>query len=324
MTNARRLSVAPDLMVVAPAKAKRATRQSHAKDKPGSVFEMPKPARKATSRAAQSVAATAGRPAKAAPTERSRPTKSVRRQALPQLADDQLIGQAALEVARLRAEMQHIRYLMDSQPLAHLDAHTMLQRLCQNPMPRSRLAGSTASVIELVPHLRRDGPSRSDEHGKRAVPIPQPGPAIEAMPDAHMATMPAPTLHPVVAPSRIACLLSAWGDWLMWRLMPPEIPAPNGVVRAVVADAIMPEIAETAKPRATHHLDPSEQPAVPVAEIADQAVSRLMDGATMRTHLQEMIREELQGEMGTRFSGNLHAVLRREIASALDDRLTHL
>ena len=44
----------------------------------------------------------------------------------------------------------------------------------------------------------------------------------------------------------------------------------------------------------------------------------------MRAHLQEMIREELEGEMGARFSGNLRAVVRREIATALDERLSHL
>ena len=36
--------------------------------------------------------------------------------------------------------------------------------------------------------------------------------------------------------------------------------------------------------------------------------------------LREMIQEELQGEMGQRFSRNLRAVIRREIAAAIDER----
>lgn len=40
--------------------------------------------------------------------------------------------------------------------------------------------------------------------------------------------------------------------------------------------------------------------------------------ADLRIALREMIREELQGELGARLSGNLRSVIRREIANALD------
>ena len=70
--------------------------------------------------------------------------------------------------------------------------------------------------------------------------------------------------------------------------------------------------------------DGAALPHLPVAQIVAQTVAQMMDDKTMRAHLQEMIREELEGEMGARFSGNLRAVVRREIATALDERLTHL
>lgn len=54
------------------------------------------------------------------------------------------------------------------------------------------------------------------------------------------------------------------------------------------------------------------------------ALARALEDNSLRARLQDMIRDELAGEMGARFSGNLQAVIRREVASGLDDRLTHL
>ena len=45
---------------------------------------------------------------------------------------------------------------------------------------------------------------------------------------------------------------------------------------------------------------------------------------SIRDLLREMIQEELLGEMGQRFSSNLRAVIRREIASAIDDQLERI
>lgn len=45
---------------------------------------------------------------------------------------------------------------------------------------------------------------------------------------------------------------------------------------------------------------------------------------SIRDLLREMIQEELHGELGERFSRNLRAVIRREVASAIDDQLDRL
>lgn len=45
---------------------------------------------------------------------------------------------------------------------------------------------------------------------------------------------------------------------------------------------------------------------------------------SIRELLREMIQEELLGELGQRFSRNLRAVIRREVAVAIDDHLDRL
>ena len=277
---------------------------------------------------------------------------------LPVLTQDQPIGQAAQEIARIRAEMQSIRHMIDGQPVTHSDARPMLHRLSQDPTPRGMLAGSTASVIQLAPHLRRavadlpdDGvpPSRprratGKARGRTAAALALPDAVVEApIADALTEEVVAPVVAPAGIPaaaaprSRIARLLSAWGDWLLWRLLPPAMPAqasaqdaavgPAQVRGSATADVVpAPQAHAPAgdgpdRPQAD---DGAALPHLPVAQIVAQTVAQMMDDKTMRAHLQEMIREELEGEMGARFSGNLRAVVRREIATALDERLTHL
>lgn len=277
---------------------------------------------------------------------------------LPVLTQDQPIGQAAQEIARIRAEMQSIRHMIDGQPVNHSDARTMLHRLSQDPTPRGMLAGSTASVIQLTPHLRRvvadlpdDGvpPSRprratGKARGRTAAALALPdaiveAPIADALTEEVVVTAVAPAVIPAAAAprSRIARLLSAWGDWLLWRLLPPAMPAqasaqdaaigPAQVRGSATADVVpAPQAHAPAgdgpdRPQAD---DAAALPHLPVAQIVAQTVAQMMDDKTMRAHLQEMIREELEGEMGARFSGNLRAVVRREIATALDERLTHL
>ena len=46
--------------------------------------------------------------------------------------------------------------------------------------------------------------------------------------------------------------------------------------------------------------------------------------AQLRSLLREIVREELQGEMGERFSSNLRAVIRREVADSLDRHLEYV
>jgi hypothetical protein len=254
--------------------------------------------------------------------------------------------------------MQSIRHMIDGQPMIHSDARPMLHRLSQDPTPRGMLAGSTASVIQLAPHLRRavadlpdDGvpPSRprratGKARGRTAAALALPDAVVEAsIADALTEEVVVPAVAPAVLPaaaaprSRIARLLSAWGDWLLWRLLPPAMPAqasaqdaaigPAQVRGSATADVVpAPQAHASAgdgpdRPRAH---DAAALPHLPVAQIVAQTVAQMMDDKTMRAHLQEMIREELEGEMGARFSGNLRAVVRREIATALDERLTHL
>ncbi|ODT58794.1 MULTISPECIES: hypothetical protein [Paracoccus] len=264
------------------------------------------------------------------------------------LSEDQPLGAAAREIARIRSEMQQIRHMIDSQPVEQGDAHAMLQRLCRNPAPRGLLAGSTASVIELVPQTRRA--SAPAARALRAVPdaiaaplpdaiadtvAPQISPVI-ANPDPVLAQLVAPVAMPapVRAPSRIARLLSAWGDWLMWRLLPPALPSqasaarpgatPQPLRQAAAASVAQVAPADSAPVGRGPVAPMPPQPPVPMDEIVGQAVTRIMEDGSLRAHLKEMIREELEGEMGARFSGNLRAVVRREIATALDERLTHL
>ncbi|QBX35468.1 hypothetical protein E4191_12785 [Paracoccus liaowanqingii] len=59
-------------------------------------------------------------------------------------------------------------------------------------------------------------------------------------------------------------------------------------------------------------------------EMVAQALTEALVDDSLRSQVLEMIRDELAGEMGARFSGNLQAVIRREVAAGLDDRLTHL
>lgn len=272
----------------------------------------------------------------AAPRKRAPKSAAILPAALPPLIDDQPLGQAAQEIAQIRAQMRYIRQMVDSRADVQPDAHAMLQRLCQDASPRAILSGTTASVIELRPHARRaaageDAPrprARRASAGQGVVAMPQP--LAEPLPDLIAEPAPeavvAPPVEAEVPPapprrrSRVMQLLSAWGDWLMWRLMPPTLSdAPASVAPAVTTPHPQPvEIQAAPAPV------PPAAPEVPVAQIVTQTVDQIMDDAAMRARLKEMIREELEGEMGARFSGNLRAVVRREVAASLDERLTHL
>lgn len=70
-------------------------------------------------------------------------------------------------------------------------------------------------------------------------------------------------------------------------------------------------------------------------EVADSMVPDASDGvlqpaqdpvpeATIREVIRELIQEELHGDLGQRFSRNLRAVIRREVAAAIDEHLERL
>lgn len=334
----------------APKPATKPRSRSKAAPKPPVADAAPvtKPARQTRARAAKPAPASASRWVDELTFAAQAQAQAGRSVAQIVLAEDQPLGAAAREIARIRSEMQQIRHMIDSQPVEQGDAHAMLQRLCRNPAPRGLLAGSTASVIELVPQTRRA--SAPAARALRAVPdaiaaplpdavadpvAPQIAPVV-ANPEPVLAQVVAPVAMPapVRAPSRIARLLSAWGDWLMWRLLPPALPnqasaarpgsRPQPLRQAAAASVAQDAPADSAIVGRGPVAPTPPQPPVPMDEIVGQAVTRIMEDGSLRAHLKEMIREELEGEMGARFSGNLRAVVRREIATALDERLTHL
>lgn len=55
-----------------------------------------------------------------------------------------------------------------------------------------------------------------------------------------------------------------------------------------------------------------------------QGVDAMNEEETIREWLREMIREELLGELGQRFSRNLRSLIRREVAVTIDDQLDRL
>ncbi|MBK4217045.1 hypothetical protein JJJ17_14020 [Paracoccus caeni] len=73
---------------------------------------------------------------------------------------------------------------------------------------------------------------------------------------------------------------------------------------------------------------PTEDKVSPVTASADIALDKAVREPTelqaemIRKMVRSMVRDELHGSLGERFSHNLHAVIRREIATAIDEHLT--
>ncbi|VDS07073.1 hypothetical protein PARHAE_00245 [Paracoccus haematequi] len=111
-----------------------------------------------------------------------------------------------------------------------------------------------------------------------------------------------------------------------WKArMRPELEEPAPVVLAE---------AKPAEQRLSGWALPPEPAFDPVAQLAaeaeafaaeQQAQADLTDEEqSIRDLLREMVQEELNGELGERFSANLRAVIRREIAAAIDAHLDRL
>lgn len=70
---------------------------------------------------------------------------------------------------------------------------------------------------------------------------------------------------------------------------------------------------------------PQPSPAQPKDAVAVEAVTpeslALASDEEIREVLREMIREEMHGDLGQRFSRNLRAVIRREVAAAIDEQM---
>lgn len=221
---------------------------------------------------------------------------------------------AAHEVMRIRDGMARIRDLLDRAPLPPDRAQMLLDGLSRPPLPRRVLAGSTASVIELMP------PAASSP----VVP-----PAASIAPSMALVLRTDPPASP---PSRVGRLVSAWGDWLTWKLSPPGIPSDPrgrrtdtprpGSATVIAAPPPAPALTDAPPTVAAAPTPPVDR--ICIADVVAQSVAQILSDAALRGQLQDMIREEMEGEMGARFSANLGSLVRRQVAEMLDDRLTHL
>lgn len=117
--------------------------------------------------------------------------------------------------------------------------------------------------------------------------------------------------------------------------IPPEAvavatmaPAADPVVADMPGAGEAPASAEIAAPDA----EPAEGDLATAAPVEDRPAAAAESPAeilseeeqSIRELLREMIQEELLGELGQRFSRNLRAVIRREVAVAIDDHLDRL
>ncbi|MEE2862550.1 MAG: hypothetical protein VYB46_17345 [Pseudomonadota bacterium] len=220
---------------------------------------------------------------------------------------------AAPEVARINATLQDIRRLIDDAPATVVEENVetfLSRRFGSGPLPLSDLRDEQVA-FEVLPPISPIVPYRGPA-SRAASPHPEPAPA------------PAPE----TARLTLASVIGGWWQWILWKLQAPRIPTSAelaaAAVRASRVDAPKAVPAETVTPAAPQVEPEAAVPAIPRAcpeEAATRTVQRMLDEGSLRERLNEMIREELQGEMGARFSSNIRAVIRREVATAVDDRL---
>ncbi|WP_265500628.1 hypothetical protein [Paracoccus beibuensis] len=239
-------------------------------------------------------------------------------------------SRAAPEVARINATLQDIRRLIDTGPAGVIeeDAEGFLSRRFGPGQAPFADFGRTTVAFEVLPPISPLVPYR---------------PAASHVPP----VFEEPIRAVVQAPLRLtlASVLAGWGQWILWRLQAPRIPSPaerEAASRRAPAAAAEPAPLSAAVPAPSPAPAPAADPAPsqadctdaqPAADVrkvtpqpcpdeaAERAVRRLLDQGSLRQHLNQMIQEELQGEMGARFSSNIRAVIRREVATAMDDRL---
>ncbi|AUH32555.1 hypothetical protein [Paracoccus tegillarcae] len=103
-----------------------------------------------------------------------------------------------------------------------------------------------------------------------------------------------------------------------------SIPAYTDDARS--ADAGDEVLADGAHPLASADEAPAEDiKGAGPADLADACeVNERVDEASIREVIRELIQEELHGELGQRFSRNLRAVIRREVAASIDEHLERL
>ena len=180
-----------------------------------------------------------------------------------------------------------------SQPVAWL--HRFCSRLidrCHFFQRKSREAGATFVVVvqEMLAfaRFRRGIPSAAATEGKEVAPI-----QSEAAGD----------------------------DVTLTAVAEPASREISGVL-SDIAPAIVPEAQMILVEFAAENTN--EVTLSPAMNAAARIFDREEEMAQLRILLREMVREELQGEMGERFSGNLRAVIRREVADSLDRHLEYV
>ncbi|WCR09950.1 hypothetical protein JHW45_12835 [Paracoccus stylophorae] len=157
---------------------------------------------------------------------------------------------------------------------------------------------------------------------------------------------PAPVPETVAAtpPARTSVDDNDFAEAFDWKArMRPDLPAPVQDLApaaaahpaeddtqddSAVADIPAPDFAEVldAVTRADAAGEPQQPqpPADAVATQDDAGLAAQLSEQRIRDLLRDMIQEELHGELGERFSRNLRAVIRREVAAAIDDQLDRL
>ncbi len=147
------------------------------------------------------------------------------------------------------------------------------------------------------------------EIAESAVPAPVAAPALIAGTDLHAGDA-AAIVGAVQAKSAPDDLSVPTGNAV------PEVAAQTAVVAPAVdpAGGLVDDLA----------VDVVADLAAEITVDANGQAEGLADEATVRDVIRELIQEELHGELGQRFSRNLRAVIRREVAAAIDDHLERL
>lgn len=181
-------------------------------------------------------------------------------------------------------------------------------------------SASNVTPLRLEPERRVDEPETPKVSGWRAwlrQDIREPAPQVEVQP------IPAPVM-PQPAIEDGADDADAFAEAFDWKArMRPE--------PAETAPVALPEVRPAEQRLSGWALSPEPAPFDPVAHLAAEAEAFDADlrtrGApdsedeTIREMLRAMVQEELNGELGQRFSANLRAVIRREVAAAIDAQL---
>ena len=188
-----------------------------------------------------------------------------------------------------------------------------------DPMEPAMESAATEPAEDLPPPPRRRSFLRPsawvfrtpESEAAPATPAEAAVPEVEAAPEQPAMACPvedAPASHlsvvPVAAPDRVEELCDVSAE-PCGKAIPAAEPEADASARPSDFQAALPEAA----------LEGAERPAGGLGDEDDECIRDL---------LREMIREELSGELGERFSRNLRVLVRREIAAAIDAELSRL